>query len=256
MFPLRYAVPTMAITLSDYESGAPFDGDYEESLKALQYRLARVQSAWWQGERAALIVCEGWDGSGKSGAVKRMVAELDPRGLYVFPVGAPNAEERARHFLWRFWARLPRRGEIAIFDRSWYGRVLGERVEGHAPEAQWRRAFDEINEFEAQLTFDGALVVKLFFHVSQEVQAERLERRAANSWSRWKVTPEILAALDRRAGYREAVEDMLARTATRWAPWRVIDANDKRAARIAALAAVTEALDQAAPPPAGDFSRD
>jgi len=233
----------MPITLSDFESAAPYEGDYAEALRALQYRLAHAQTAWRGRAGAALVVCDGWDGSGKGGAIKRMTAELDPRGLYVFPIDPPTAEERARHFLWRFWTRLPGRGEIAIFDRSWYGRVLGERVEGQAAEAEWARAYDEINEYEAQLAFDGALIVKLFFHVTEMIQAERLERRAANPWSAWKMTPEILAARERRGDHLAAAEEMLARTDTRWAPWRVIDMGDKQAGRIAALAAVAEALE-------------
>jgi polyphosphate kinase 2 (PPK2 family) len=233
----------MTISLSDHETGAAFQGDYGEALRDLQYRLARTQVAWRDRPGAALIVCEGWDGSGKGGAIKRLTAELDPRGLYVFPIGAATAEEQARHFLWRFWSRLPGRGEIAIFDRSWYGRVLGERVEGAVEEAAWRRAYDEINEFEAQLAFDGASIVKLFFHVTEEVQAGRLERRAANPWSAWRVTVEILAARDRRAEHLAAAGEALARTDTRWAPWRVIDMGDKQAGRIAALTAVAEALE-------------
>src|SRR5688572_7996613 len=177
----------MAIDLSEYESGAPFEGDYDEALKDLQKRLARIQVAHIVHRRRAMIVLEGWDASGKGGAIQRLTAKWDPRAFQVWPVGAPTEEEKARHFLWRFCAKLPGAGEIVIFDRSWYGRVLVERVEGLASEAEWRRAYDEINEFEAQQSFDGTTIVKLFLHVTRQVQDERLKARLAHPWKRWKV---------------------------------------------------------------------
>src|ERR1700741_1728848 len=152
----------MAIDLDDYESGAAYEGDYEADLAALQKRLSHLFVANHVYGRNAIVVCEGWDAAGKGGAIQRMVAECDPRSFEVWPIAAPTPEEKARPYLWRFWRRLPAAGEVAIFDRSWYGRVLVERVEDFATKAEWRRAYDEINEFESQLATNGTLIVKLF----------------------------------------------------------------------------------------------
>ena len=238
----------MAINLWDFEAGAPFEGDYGEALEDLQKRLSQLFVANLVHERKAIVVCEGWDAAGKGGAIQRLTATCDPRAYKVWPIAAPDGEERAHHYLWRFWRRMPGAGEIAIFDRSWYGRVLVERVEGYATEAEWRRAYDEINELEAQLGADGTTIVKLFFHVTQEVQDERLRARLEHEWKRWKVSAEDLRNRARRKDYLAAVRDMLAETDTRWAPWTAIDGNDKKAARIAALTQVAEALAAALPP--------
>ena len=242
----------MPINLWDYESGASFDGDYKEALGDLQDRISRLFVTNMVHGRKAIVVCEGWDAAGKGGAIQRLTAECDPRGYKVWPIAAPSGEEKARHYLWRFWRRLPKAGEIAIFDRSWYGRVLVERVEGLASEAEWRRAYDEINELEAQLAADGAAIVKLFFHVTEEVQDERLRARLAHPWKRWKVSEEDFRNRARRKDYLAALNDMFDRTDTRWAPWTAIDGNNKKAARIAALSRVAEALEAvlpADPPP-------
>ena len=238
----------MAINLWDYEAGAPFEGDYHAALDELQERLSRLFVANHVHGRKAIIVCEGWDAAGKGGAIQRLTAKCDPRAYRVWPIAAPSDEEKAHHYLWRFWRRLPKAGEVAIFDRSWYGRVLVERVEGLASAAEWRRAYDEINEFEAQLGADGTPIVKLFFHVTQEVQDERLRARLEHEWKRWKVSAEDIRNRARRKDYLAAVRDMLAETDTRWAPWTAIDGNDKKAARIAALARVADALAAALPP--------
>ncbi|HYN46425.1 MAG TPA: polyphosphate kinase [Allosphingosinicella sp.] len=237
----------MAINLWDYEAGARFDGDYDEALDDLQGRLSRLFVANLVHGRKAIVVCEGWDASGKGGAIQRMTAKCDPRAYRVWPVAAPTDEEKAHHYLWRFWQRMPEAGEVAIFDRSWYGRVLVERVEGFAAEAEWRRAYDEINELEAQLGADGTVIVKLFFHVTQEVQDERLRARLDHPWKRWKVGPEDIRNRAHRKDYLAAIKDMFAETDTRWAPWTVIDGNDKKAARIAALGRVADALKAALP---------
>lgn len=243
----------MQINLSDYEAGARFPGNYAETLEALQERLARILVAHIVHQRRSVIVIEGWDASGKGGAIQRMTAGWDPRAFRVWPIAAPTPDEKARHFLWRFWTKLPAAGQIAIFDRSWYGRVLVERVEGFAAEPQWRRAYDEINEFEAQQSSDGTAIVKLFFHVTQEVQDERLQARLDHPWKRWKVTAEDFRNRDKRPDYLASTQDMFAHTDTRWAPWHVIDGNNKKAARIAALTTVADALERAVPmqpPPA------
>jgi len=243
----------MAIKLKDYESGAKYPGDYEADLAALQERLSRLFVANLVHKRSAIVLCEGWDAAGKGGAIQRMTASCDPRAYRVWPIAAPTGEEKAHHYLWRFWTRMPGAGEVAIFDRSWYGRVLVERVEGFAEKAEWRRAYDEINELESQLAAAGTLIVKLFFHVTQEEQDERLAARLAHPWKRWKVNAEDIRNRGRRDDYLDAIKEMFAETDTRWAPWTAIDGNNKKAARIAALAKVADALTEAlpkGPPPA------
>jgi polyphosphate kinase 2 (PPK2 family) len=243
----------MSLKLSDYERGAKYQGDYQADLEAVQERLARILVAHIVHHRRSVILCEGWDAAGKGGAIQRLTAEWDPRAFRVWPIAAPTAEEKARHFLWRFWKRLPGAGQIAVFDRSWYGRVLVERVEGFATEAEWRRGYDEINAFEAQQAEDGTAIVKLFFHVTQEVQDERLRARLSHPWKRWKVSAEDFRNRARRPDYLAATQDMLERTGTAHAPWHVIDGNNKKAARIATLRTVADRLERfvpADPPPA------
>jgi polyphosphate kinase 2 (PPK2 family) len=237
----------MAIDLSDYETGAGYEGDYKADLAAMQEKISRLFVASHLHERKAILVCEGWDAAGKGGAIQRLTAECDPRHYRVWPIAAPTEEEKDHHYLRRFWRRLPAAGEVAIFDRSWYGRVLVERVEGFAKEAEWRRAYDEINEFESQLAADGTLLVKLFFHVTQDEQDDRFRKRLDHAWKRWKVTEEDIRNRAKRSDYLKALKDMFAQTDTRWAPWTVIDANDKKAARIAALTRVADVLADALP---------
>ena len=237
----------MAIDLWDYEAGTPFEGDYGETLEALQERISRLLVSLHVHKRRAIIVAEGWDASGKGGAIQRMIAKCDPRTCRVWPIAAPSDEEKAHHYLWRFWRRLPGKGEAAIFDRSWYGRVLVERIEGFAAPAEWGRAYDEINEFEAQLAADGATIVKLFFHITQETQDARMVARLDHPWKRWKVTAEDLRNRSRRQDYIAAIRDMFEQTDTRWAPWQAIDGNDKKAARIVALGHVADALAASVP---------
>jgi len=232
----------MKIKLSDYEAGAAYEGDYKDDLADLQERLSRLFVANFVHAKKAIVVCEGWDAAGKGGAIQRMTAECDPRAYSVWPIAAPTDEEKAHHYLWRFWTRLPRAGEIAIFDRSWYGRVLVERVEGFASKAEWKRAYDEINEFESQLTAAGTTIIKLFFHITQEEQDERFKARLDHPWKRWKVTEEDIRNRARRDDYLDAIKDMFAETNSHWAPWTVVDGNDKKAARIAALTHVADAL--------------
>ena len=232
----------MAIKLEDYEAGDKYDGDYESALAELQERVAHLLVSLHLHGRRAIVVAEGWDAAGKGGAIQRMTAKCDPRHYKVWPISAPSEGEKAHHYLWRFWNRLPRDGELAIFDRSWYGRVLVERVEGLAKEEAWRRAYDEINEFEAQQTSDRTVIVKLFFHVTADTQRKRIEGRLDDPWKRWKVTAEDFRNIARRDDYLKAMKDMFRETDTRWAPWTAIDANNKKAARIAALEAVAKAL--------------
>lgn len=244
----------MTIDLSDYEKGADLDGDYDEALKGLQQRLERVQIAHIIHNRRSVVMLEGWDGAGKGGIIKRMTAHMDPRYYRVWPIGTPTPEEQGHHFLWRFWTRLPGCREIAIFDRSWYGRVLVERVEGYCTEREWKRGFDEINEFEAQHADSGTAIVKLFVHITQEKQDKQFAQRLDEPWKRWKTGPEDYRNRSRRVEYLDAMHDMFARTDTRWAPWKVIDGNHRKAARIAAMTHVAEALERHVPmiPPDAD----
>ena len=235
----------MAINLTEFEAGAEYDGDYGDDLTALQSRLTRIQAAHIIHGRSAIIAFEGWDASGKGGVIQRLTAEWDPRWYEVWPIAAPTEEERERHFLWRFWKRLPARGEINVFDRTWYGRALVERVEGYATEAEWKRAYDEINEFEAQQKDNGVTLVKLFLHVTQAEQDKRFQKRLADPWKRWKTGTDDYRNRARRGDYLKAYADMFERTDTRWAPWKVIDANDKKAARIAALTYIADRLEAA-----------
>ncbi len=242
----------MAIDLSDFEKGKKFDGDYDAALAEVQERLARVQVAHIVHGKRSIILFEGWDAAGKGGIIQRLTADWDPRHFEVWPIAAPTDDEKKRHFLWRFWKRLPGNGEIAVFDRSWYGRVLVERVEGYASEAQWRRAYDEINEFEAQQKEDGTTIVKLFVHTTAETQDERLKDRIRHPWKRWKTGADDFRNRARRVDYLLAMNEMFAQTDTRWAPWKVIDGNNKKAARIAALTYIADRLEKAvplAPPP-------
>jgi polyphosphate kinase 2 (PPK2 family) len=244
----------MTKSLSDYEAGEKFAGDYDTALAEAQDRLARIQVAHIVHRRRSVVLFEGWDAAGKGGIIQRLTAEWDPRHFRVWPIAAPTAEEKARHFLWRFWKRLPGAGEIAVFDRSWYGRVLVERVDGFATEAQWKRAYDEINEFEAQQKDDGTTILKLFVHTTQETQDERLKKRLSHPWKRWKTGAEDFHNRARRPAYLDAIRAMLNHTDTRWSPWQLIDGNNKKAARIAALTYIADRLEKVVPmaPPDAD----
>jgi polyphosphate kinase 2 (PPK2 family) len=244
----------MTIRLSDHETGAKYDGDYKADLAALQTRLAHVMVAHIVHRRRAIILFEGWDAAGKGGAIQRLTTGWDPRYFQVWPTAAPTPDEAARHFLWRFWNRLPADGTIAVFDRSWYGRVLVERVEGFASEEQWRRGYAGINAFEAQHCADGTAIVKLFLHIDQAEQDARIMRRVRHPWKRWKTGADDFRNRDKRAGYLDAMEDMFRHTDTAVAPWHVIDAGNKKAARIAALTHVADRLERHVPmdPPAAD----
>ena len=234
----------MTINLPDYETGAGYEGDYDDDLAALQERLAKIQAAHIIHRKRAVIAVEGWDAAGKGGAIRRLTGRWDPRYFEVWPIGAPIEEARVRHFLWRFWKRLPGEREINIFDRTWYGRVLVERVEGFCSEAEWQRGYDEINEFESQQKESGTPIIKLFFHVTQKEQDERFRKRLENPWKRWKLAEDDFRNRKKRPEYLEAMNDMFERTDTRWAPWKVIDGNNKKAARIDALAHIADRLEQ------------
>jgi polyphosphate kinase 2 (PPK2 family) len=237
----------MKIDLSDYERGDKFAGNYDKALIAVQERLERIQVAHIIHKKPAILVLEGWDAAGKGGVIKRLTAQWDPRFFEVMPISAPSEDELAHHFLWRFWTQLPGKGHIAIFDRSWYGRVLVERVEGYASKAEWTRGYDEINDFEAQQIDAGATMVKLFIHITQQKQDKELAERLDDPWKRWKTGPDDYRNRARRADYLEAIETMFAKTSTKQAPWTVIDGNSRKAGRIAALTAIADQLEAKVP---------
>ncbi|WP_306117783.1 MULTISPECIES: polyphosphate kinase [unclassified Roseitalea] len=215
---------------------------YDKRLAALQHKLAQIQQAYLFQGRSAVIVFEGWDAAGKGGAIRRISAALDPRSFKVWPIGAPRDYYMQRHFLLRFMERLPPRGAITAFDRSWYGRVLVERVEGYAPEPRWRAAYREINEFERMISDDGVRLVKLFFHITPEEQLSRFEERLRNPMKRWKLSFEDFRNRRRWDDYALAINEMFERTSTKGAPWTLIPANDKKYARIAAMKTIAKRL--------------
>ena len=231
------------IDLADFETDDDLDrDDYEKRLTALQQQLEKVQAAYINQGLKAIIAIEGWDASGKGGLITRLVGSLDHRFTKVWSIGAPSREEAARHYLWRFWQRLPAAREISIFDRSWYGRVVVERVDKLTPKPVWSRAYDEINAFEALQIADGARVVKLFLHITQDEQDKRLKERIETPWKRWKTGPEDYHNRSMRAEYLMAYAEMFERTSTAQAPWTVLAANDKKSARIKGIEIVIDVL--------------
>lgn len=190
------------------------------------------------------VVFEGWDASGKGGCIKRLVAPLDPRHVRVSSFAAPTYDEKRHHFLWRFWPTLPGWGGMAVLDRSWYGRVLVERVEGFAPEEAWKRAYDEILEFERTLVAEGMIVVKFWMHLSDEEQLRRFERRRDDPLKVWKLTDEDWRNREKRAAYEDAVEEMIERTDRPWAPWTLVEGDSKRYARVKVVETVIESIEQ------------
>jgi polyphosphate kinase 2 (PPK2 family) len=189
------------------------------------------------------VVFEGWDASGKGGAIKRLVAKMDPRHVRVAQFAAPTNDEKRHHFLWRFWPKLPGWGGMAVFDRSWYGRVLVERVEALATREQWLRAYDEINSFERSLADEGTILIKIWLHISDEEQLRRFKRRQSNPLKAWKLTEDDWKNRGMREQYLEAIEDMVARTDQEHAPWHLIPADSKRYARVAVLRTVIERIE-------------
>jgi polyphosphate kinase 2 (PPK2 family) len=192
-----------------------------------------------------VLVFEGWDAAGKGGAIRRVASALDPQCYRVVPMAAPTDEERARHYLWRFWRHLSRAGRVTIFDRSWYGRVLVERVDGYASEAEWNRAYAEIEGFEEQLADFGIILVKYWLHITKDEQERRFHERAQSPHKSWKLTKDDWRNRAKWDEYELAVNDMVARTSTRRAPWHLIPANDKNYARVEVLRLAADAIERA-----------
>jgi polyphosphate kinase 2 (PPK2 family) len=231
--------PSLAATDMTHKLGK---SAYHSALKDLRFNLSRIQQHYLFTGDKAVVVLEGWDAAGKGGTIRRMSTALDPRGFKVWPIGAPRNYYMNRHYLLRFMERLPPNGAISVFDRSWYGRVLVERVEGLVPEQRWRHAYEEIRNFEQMLLDDGMHLVKLFFHITPDVQLQRFERRLRDPYKRWKLTYEDFRNHEKWDAYVEAVEEMLERTSTEGARWKIIPANDKRNARIVAIGHIVKVL--------------
>lgn len=218
--------------------------EYDEQLKTLQAELHELAFQIYVQKRPVVIVFEGMDASGKGGTIKRLTERIDPRGYVVWPISAPSGEDRERHYLYRFWRRLPEQGQIAIFDRSWYGRVLVERLEGYCTEEDWRRAYSEINQFEHQLKDFGTIIFKFWMHISKQEQLRRFRERVRTNYKTWKITDEDWRNRGKWEDYIIAAEEMLLKTSTPDAPWTLVEANDKYFARIKTLRTVAEKLRQ------------
>jgi len=216
--------------------------EYERQLIILQVALAKLAFQVYLQQRPVIMVFEGWDAAGKGGAIRRVTEKIDPRGFVVYPIAAPAGDDKTHHYLWRFWRRLPEAGQIAIFDRSWYGRVMVERIEGFCTEAEWKRAYREINQFERQLVDYGTILFKFWLHISPDEQLRRFESRANDKLRSWKLTDEDWRNREKWAAYEEAVNDMLLKTSTASAPWTVVEGNSKPYARIKILRTIVDKL--------------
>ena len=217
---------------------------YDSQRKIYQQRLWELEHEVYLRRLSVVMVYEGWDAAGKGGNIKRLVRRMDPRGYEVIPIAAPNDVELAHHYLWRFWEKMPKAGHFAIFDRSWYGRVLVERIEGYAQENEWKRAYQEINEMEEVMANYGTLIFKFWVDVDQEEQLKRFKEREKTPTKKWKITEEDWRNREKWDRYREAVDEMIYRTHTSYAPWTIVESNNKLYARIKAMKTVVKALEK------------
>lgn len=232
--------------LKDVDLNKALDEEtYEAALKRCRKKLAKLHNELYRKQVPVVIAYEGWDAAGKGGNIKRLSSALDPRGCEVLPIASPTPDELHRQYLWRFWTRLPKTGHIAIFDRSWYGRVMVERLEGFCTEDDWRRAYDEINEFERELTDAGTVVLKFWVQIDKDTQLARFQDRQNTPEKRWKITDEDWRNREKWDAYEVAVNEMLQKTNTRNAPWYILESVDKRYARIKAMETVIDALKNA-----------
>ena len=219
--------------------------DYEEQLITEQARLSGLMRDKRMRRHALVTVFEGNDAAGKGGAIRRVAAALDPRQYHIVPIAAPSEDERAQPYLWRFWQKIPARGMFTVFDRSWYGRVLVERIEGFCTPTDWMRAYGEINDFEEQLRDAGVIVVKFWLSIDKQTQLERFQARESIPFKRFKITEDDWRNRDKWDDYRTAVGDMVDRTSTEVSPWTLVEANDKRWARVKVLRTINLALEEA-----------
>jgi polyphosphate kinase 2 (PPK2 family) len=219
--------------------------EYRTELDRLQKRLGELHNELYHKKIPVIIAYEGWDAAGKGGNIKRIAAALDPRGYEVHPIASPEPAEKSRHYLWRFWNRLPKDGHIAIFDRTWYGRVMVERLEGFCSENDWQRAYNEINEFEKELTDWGAVVIKFWVQIDKRTQLKRFKERQATPEKQWKITDEDWRNREKWDLYEDAIDEMIQKTSTENAPWYILESVDKKYARIKALEITVEQLKKA-----------
>ena len=216
--------------------------DYKKRLSVLQKELTRLQNEMYLKRIPVVVALEGWDASGKGGAIKRLTEPLDPRGYEVVPTAAPNDIEKAHHYLWRFWRAMPKDGHMTIFDRTWYGRVMVERIEGFCSQAEWRRAYREINQMEQNLTDHGVIVLKFWLQIDKDEQERRFNERMEDPEKQWKITDEDWRNREKWDAYVKAVDEMILRTSTTYAPWTIVEADSKYYARIKILETVVRAL--------------
>ena len=221
------------------------DEEYKKQLKKLQTRISELHNILYRKKIPVILCYEGWDAAGKGGNIRRLTYALDPRGFDVHPIASPLPHELSRQYLWRFWTRLPKTGHICIFDRTWYGRVMVERLEGFCSENEWRRAYHEINEFERMLTEWGAVLLKFWIHIDQDTQLERFKLRENTPEKQWKITDEDWRNREKWDQYESAVDEMISKTSTKNAPWHIIESNDKKYARIKTLSIIVKALEKA-----------
>lgn len=218
--------------------------EYKEKLKKLQKKMEKLHGELYRRRIPVVLGFEGWDAGGKGGAIKRLTQKMDPRGYVVNPTASPNDIEKAHHYLWRFWKAMPKDGHVAIFDRTWYGRVMVERIEGFCTKEEWQRAYKEINDMEKDLHDAGAIVIKFWMHIDKDEQERRFRERQENPEKQWKITDEDWRNREKWDQYEDSVNEMLLRTSTDYAPWVVVEGNDKYYARIKVLSAVVNAIEE------------
>ena len=218
--------------------------EYRDKVHELQLALLHFQRKILDSKRNLVLVFEGPDAAGKGGVIKRVTEKLDPRLIRVYAIVKPTDEEYRRHYLWRFWTKMPGQGEMAIFDRSWYGRVLVERVEGFCSEKEWRRAYDEINAMEKTLVDGGTIILKFYLHISKEEQLRRFEKRAADPYKHWKISAEDWRNRKKWKEHLDAAEEMFTQTWTRSAPWHLVEGEFKWYCRLKVLRAILKKLTQ------------
>ncbi len=219
--------------------------DYKERLAQRRVRLYDLQKACWDAGISTVILFEGWDAAGKGTSINLLTQRLDPRGFKLYPITAPRTHELHMPWLWRFWLKLPNYGEMAIFDRSWYGRVLVERVEGFTPEQEWRKAYQDILDFERGLADDGYVLIKFFLHISKKEQKRRFEKLEKDPLESWQVQPEDWEHHRKYAEYVTAIEEMLQNTETEWGPWTIVEATDRYWARLKIFDTIVQRLESA-----------
>lgn len=218
--------------------------EYKEKLKVLQNKISDLGKRMYKQRKSAIVLYEGWDASGKGGNIKRLTQKLDPRGYEVVPISAPTKEELSHHYMWRFWTRLPKDGHITIYDRSWYGRVMVERIEGFCKDYEWQRAYNEINEIEEIWSNHGIIIYKFFLHIDKDEQLARFEARQNDPTKQYKITDEDWRNRDKWDEYETAIDDMLFKTNTDHAPWNIIPSNSKKVARIKVLEFIAKDLER------------